>query len=138
MPCILYHDLTCHVSVCTLAFICVLYNIIDGDAFQLLILTTIVTAVKKGLRSKMEFARLEFISVLSQLVKAYPNHPKFSPMVPLSHHEPEADFFENVKHIQLHRRTRAFRKLAGLCGEGTLTSECTMTFILPLANHVSV
>ena len=90
-----------------------------------------VAAVKKGLRSKLEFARQEYISVLSQLVKAFPT------MAALSHNEPEADFFENVKHIQLHRRTRAFRKLAGLCAEGTLTQACIMNFILPLANHVS-
>ena len=96
-----------------------------------------VTAVKKGLRSSLEFARLEFISVLSQLVKAYPSHPRFSSMAPLSHHEPEADFFENVKHIQLHRRTRAFRKLAGVCREGSLSQLSIMNFILPLANHVS-
>lgn len=96
-----------------------------------------VAAVKKGLRSRLEFARVEFIAVLSQLVKAYPTHPKFSSMAPLSHHEPEADFFENVKHIQLHRRTRAFRKLAALCAEGALSRQSVMNFILPLANHVS-
>ena len=100
-------------------------------------MTTMVAAVKKGLRSKLEFARQEYISVLSQLVKAFPAHPRFSSMATLSHHEPEADFFENVRHIQLHRRTRAFRKLAGLCAERTLTQACIMNFILPLANHVS-
>ena len=111
---------------------------VDDDCFQLLVMTTMVAAVKKGLRSKLDFARQEYISVLSQLVKSFPTHPRFSSMASLSHHEPEADFFENVKHIQLHRRTRAFRKLAGLCAEGTLTQACVMNFILPLANHVSV
>ena len=114
------------------------FSYVDGDGFQLLVLTTMVAAVKRGLRSKLEFARQEYISVLSQLVKAFPTHPRFSSMAPLSHHEPEADFFENVKHIQLHRRTRAFRKLAGLCAEGSLTQACIMNFILPLANRVSV
>ena len=113
-------------------------NCTDGDTFQVLILTTMLVAVKKGLRSKLEFARQEFITVLSQLVKAYQTHPRFSSMAALSHHEPEADFFENVKHIQLHRRTRAFRKLATLCAEGSLTQACVMNFILPLANHVSL
>ena len=113
------------------------YVHVDDDAFQLLVMTTMVAAVKKGLRSKLEFARQEYISVLSQLVKAFSTHPRFSSMASLSHHEPEADFFENVKHIQLHRRTRAFRKLASLCAEGNLTQACIMNFILPLANHVS-
>lgn len=109
----------------------------DSEPFQLLILSTIVTAIRHGLRSKMEYARHEFISVLSQLVRSYPSHPRFVDMVSLCHDDPEADFYENVKHVQLHRRTRAFRKLAVVCREGTLSQTGMMSFLLPLANQVS-
>ncbi len=96
-----------------------------------------MSAVKQGLRSKAEFARHESISTLSQLVKTYPTHPRFSDIVPLTHKEMEADFFENVKHIQLHRRTRAFRRLANVCAEGGVSQTSYMWFLLPLANQVS-
>ena len=59
-------------------------------------------------------------------------------MTALSHKETEADFFENVKHIQLHRRTRAFKKLAGVCSEATVSQASFMGFLLPLANQVRV
>ncbi len=72
-------------------------------------------------------------------MKAYPTHPRFSDLVALGHHEAEADFFENIKHIQLHRRTRAFRKLASVCSEGDGVSQAAyMWFLLPLANQVCV
>lgn len=102
----------------------------------MLILSATLNAVKDGLRSKEEFARHESISILSQLVKMYSDHFKFSDLVPLSHAEMEADFFENVKHIQLHRRTRAFRKLAAVCSQGTISQASYMNFLLPLASQV--
>ena len=109
----------------------------DGEAYQVIIIGVLLSAVKQGLRSKAEYARHESISTLSQLVKAYPTHPRFSDLVSLSHHEMEADFFENVKHIQLHRRTRAFRRLASVCMEGGVSQTAYMWFLLPLANQVS-
>ena len=84
-----------------------------------------------------QFARHESISLLAQLVRIFPSHTKFSDMTILTHKDPEADFFENVKHIQLHRRTRAFRKLAAVCSEGALTHYSMTTFLLPLASQVS-
>lgn len=110
----------------------------DGEAYRVLILGATLSTVKEGLRSKAEFARHESISILSQLVKAYPTHTWFSDMASLSHKETEADFFENVKHIQLHRRTRAFKKLAGVCSEGDVSQASYMGFLLPLANQVCV
>ena len=66
----------------------------------------------------------------------------------LSHKDPEADFFENIRHIQLHRRTKALRKLAAVVSsssslslssapEGTpLSNGSIMSFLLPLASQV--
>lgn len=104
--------------------------------FHHYILQSVTTTIKQGLRSKHDFARQEAIDILSQLVQTYDHHPKFSDMACLYHHEPEADFFLNVKHIQLHRRTRAFRKLARVCSEGSVGQSSCLNFLLPLANHV--
>ena len=84
-----------------------------------------------------QFARHESVSILSSLVKSYPTHPKFSDMAThLTHAEKEADFFENVRHIQLHRRTRAMRRLAAACREGQLIPHSMTAFLVPLANQV--
>jgi len=83
-----------------------------------------------------QFARHESISLLSQVVRAYPSHSQFTNMTSLTHQDPEVDFFENIKHIQQHRRTRALRRLAEVCAEGSLTQASIMTFLLPLASQV--
>ena len=95
-----------------------------------------VTMVKQGLRSKQDFARLESISTLSDLVKTFSQHPRFQDLFLLSHADPEVDFFLNVHHIQLHRRTRAFRKLCAVCSGGSIGQTNCLGFVLPLANHV--
>ena len=110
--------------------------LVDREAFNLFVLTSMVTAVKKGLRSKQEFARHEVISILSDLVQTFSHHSRFCDLSLLSHSDPEADFFLNVKHIQLHRRTRAFRKLAKICFEGSIRETNSLDFVLPLANQV--
>lgn len=109
----------------------------DKEAFHLFVLGSLVVTVKQGLRSAQDFARRESVDALSRLIQAYPRHPKFADLVCLRHEDPEADFFSNVQHIQLHRRTRAFRKLAKYCSEGGVVGQGScLEFLLPLANRV--
>ena len=85
----------------------------------------------------VQFARLEYVSLLSSLVKCYPHHARFSDMAThLTHEDKEADFFENICHVQLHRRTKAMRKLACACKEGLLGSHSMTGFLVQFANQV--
>ena len=85
----------------------------------------------------LQFARLEFVSLLSSLVKCYPRHPRFSDMAThLFHEDREVDFFENIRHLQLHRRTRAMRRLAAACRDGRLGPHSMTGLLVPLANQV--
>ena len=43
----------------------------------------------------------EVIAVIGQLVKSHREHPRLKELVILSDPDPEADFFENVRHIQV-------------------------------------
>ena len=84
-----------------------------------------------------QFARLEFISILSSLVKCYPHHPRFIDMAThLANDDKETDFFENIRHLQLHRQTKAMRKLAAACKCGQLSPHSMTGFLAPLANQV--
>ena len=49
----------------------------------------------------VQSAHHEFVAVLACLVKTYLSHPKFTDMYQLLNDDPEQDFFENVKHIQV-------------------------------------
>lgn len=140
------------------------YTHVPADKeFGLLISDVMVGAVMRGLRSKhevcnastfvvapvllclllsplplLQFARRESFSVLSQLVKTYPSWPLFSELRVLTHKDAEVDFFENVHHIQLHRRTKALRRLATACREGTFSLQTATKFVLPTANQASL
>ena len=54
----------------------------------------------------------------------------------LANDDKEVDFFENVRHLQLHRQTKAMRKLATACGCGQLSPHSMTAFLAPLANQV--
>lgn len=54
--------------------------------------------------------RQEMLALLQRCVTCLP--ASFPDLVALAHEDPEADFFFNIAHIQLHRRSRALQKLA--------------------------
>lgn len=55
--------------------------------------------------------RHEFIPLLVALINSFPNHHQLKYLQYLSHSDVELDFFENIVHLQIHRRQRAFRHL---------------------------
>ena len=57
-------------------------------------------------------------------------------MIILTNTNPEIDFFKNIRHLQLHRRTKALRMLSIVCAKGDLSRYSMMSFLLPLASHV--
>ncbi|CAB1444416.1 unnamed protein product [Pleuronectes platessa] len=82
---------------------------------------TILDAVHKGLRSKTESVQHDYTNVLACLVKTFPSKKEFRDLVQLTdYNDLESDFFEHMKHIQIHRRGRALRKLAKQLTEGTV------------------
>uniref|UniRef100_A0AAX7VDC5 UTP20 small subunit processome component n=1 Tax=Astatotilapia calliptera TaxID=8154 RepID=A0AAX7VDC5_ASTCA len=96
----------------------------------------ILDAVHKGLRSKTESVQHEYTTILACLVKTFPSKKEFRDLVQLANYsDPESDFFEHMKHIQIHRRGRALRKLAKQLTEGTvlLTPRSLQNYIMPYA-----
>uniref|UniRef100_A0A8C9YSM5 UTP20 small subunit processome component n=1 Tax=Sander lucioperca TaxID=283035 RepID=A0A8C9YSM5_SANLU len=97
---------------------------------------TILDAVHKGLRSKTESVQHEYTSVLACLVKTFPTRKEFRDLVQLTNYSDlESDFFEHMKHIQIHRRGRALRKLAKQLTEGqvVMTPRSLQNYIMPYA-----
>ncbi|XP_072311103.1 small subunit processome component 20 homolog [Eucyclogobius newberryi] len=97
---------------------------------------TVLDAVLKGLRSKTESVQHEYTTVLACLVKTFPSKKEFTDLVQLTdYNDPESDFFEHMKHIQIHRRGRALRKLAKQLTEGAvvLSPRSLQNYIMPYA-----
>ncbi|XP_075065353.1 small subunit processome component 20 homolog [Mixophyes fleayi] len=104
--------------------------------FREIIIRTLLDSLKTGLKSKVENIQQDYTTLLSNLIRTFPEHPEFSDMVQLTdYNDPEMDFFENMKHIQIHRRARALRKLAKNITEGNLvlSSKSLQNYIMPYA-----
>ena len=99
---------------------------------------TILGMVRKSLRSKNETLRLQSIAFLGHMaLECSEIHPVLRDLSHLANKEdPEVDFFENMQHLQLHRKARALLKFCSVAktlkkapNPKTLTQ-----FILPLAS----
>ncbi|XP_077356066.1 small subunit processome component 20 homolog [Festucalex cinctus] len=124
-------------TLCLSAIIVQLAAVSAGEhVYKDVIQHTILDAIHKGLRSKTESVQHEYTNVLACLVKTFPSKKEFRDMVQLTdYNDPESDFFEHMKHIQIHRRGRALRKLAKQLTEGTvvLSPRSLQNYIMPYA-----
>ncbi|XP_069485978.1 small subunit processome component 20 homolog [Ambystoma mexicanum] len=107
----------------------------EGE-YKEIIQQTLLEALRKGLKSQSENVQQDYTTLLCCLIRTFPNHPEFEDLVQLTDlNDPEMDFFENMKHIQIHRRARALRKIAKQLVEEKviLCSKSLQNYIMPYA-----
>ncbi|XP_062441952.1 small subunit processome component 20 homolog [Rhea pennata] len=124
-------------SLCLTSFIRRLAEIdCAEDDYRELIQHTLLESLRRGLKSKTESIQQDYTSLLACLIQTFPANPEFRDLVQLTNrHDPDMDFFENMKHIQIHRRARALRKLAKQLTEKkiVLSSKSLQNYIMPYA-----
>ncbi|KAJ1163535.1 hypothetical protein NDU88_003993 [Pleurodeles waltl] len=106
------------------------------EEYREIIQQTLLESIRRGLKSKAENIQQDYTTLLSCLIRTFPNHPEFKDLVQLTDYtDPEMDFFENMKHIQIHRRARALRKIAKQLVEEklVLSSKSLQNYIMPYA-----
>uniref|UniRef100_A0A914X119 Small subunit processome component 20 homolog n=1 Tax=Plectus sambesii TaxID=2011161 RepID=A0A914X119_9BILA len=87
--------------------------------------------VKKGLRHESEIVR-----ALVALITSFPTHAKLRHLTQLRDTtETDLDFYDNITHIQMHRRQRALRRLTDSLQskQVSIPIEVLLAFVLPLA-----
>ncbi|EPX71364.1 U3 snoRNP protein Utp20 [Schizosaccharomyces octosporus yFS286] len=109
----------------------------EYDAFKASIFqNSILPYIKTNMKHKNEFIRQEFLSLLNYSIAKLPTFESISDMHALLFDgDEEANFFNNILHIQLHRRRRAMRRLATICDTGVIKSSNISHIILPLLEH---
>jgi hypothetical protein len=126
------------------------------DAAWLEILISIlVPAIRRGFKQSIDSVKRGFIYLFTHLVRsigstslgAASDESFHADVIPLLHEDPEQDFFENITHIQHHRRIRAMMKLRNQltmsahqqdtvpCNTLTLTSSTYNHVLIPLSYH---
>jgi U3 small nucleolar RNA-associated protein 20 len=106
------------------------------EGFEALVNDVLISSLKYGIRQKSELIRSEIVAVLGYFIKLNPTRPSVQDMhVLLVGDDDEASFFNNILHVQQHRRLRALRRLATEAGKGNIESTNLGTIFLPLVEH---
>jgi len=96
----------------------------------------LLPSLRKGALESSELVRAEYLSVMASLIKQSSDWQELSDMRGLLvDDDEEASFFNNILHIQQHRRLRALRRLAGEARQARLSSTNISQFFVPLIEH---
>lgn len=99
---------------------------------------TILMLIRKGITSKNETVRLQSLAFLGHMaLECADVHPVLRDLSLLANRaDPEVDFFENMQHLQLHRRARALLKFCTIARtlQKPISPKTLTQFILPLCS----
>ncbi|KAI0820961.1 armadillo-type protein [Irpex lacteus] len=96
-------------------------------------LRVLFPGLKNGLRSRNELVRAELLGVISYSIQKCEAIAVLQDMRPLlASGDEEANFFNNVLHVQTHRRARALRRLVEFCNETKIRSTTLAEIFFPL------
>ncbi|KAI9926925.1 U3 snoRNP protein [Aspergillus wentii] len=108
----------------------------NEEEFESLVTDALFPGLQFGIKQKSELIRSEFVSALGYFVKLNPTRPSVQDMnCLLVGDDEEASFFNNVLHIQQHRRLRALRRLATEALQGKFQASNISTIFIPLNEH---
>lgn len=81
----------------------------------------LIPAMRRAMSYGNDSVKCGFMALLAHMVRVFHTVPKLADlelyhvdMYQLVHQDPEQDFFENITHIQVHRRAKALSKLRAL------------------------
>ncbi|KAJ8099878.1 hypothetical protein POJ06DRAFT_301730 [Lipomyces tetrasporus] len=108
----------------------------DRVQFFSLMESVIIPAIRSGLRSETDILRYEHVAIVNTLVRSNAAYPKVTNLqVLLFDGDEEANFFNNIVHIQSHRRQRAIYRLGQIALTHPLGDFNIAHVLLPLLEH---
>ncbi|KAI9803789.1 MAG: hypothetical protein M1825_001669 [Sarcosagium campestre] len=108
----------------------------DRSGYLKLFELVVLPALRQGCRSSSELVRAEYVLIMAQAIRKLPEYAELSNMKALLvGDDEEASFFNNILHIQQHRRLRALRRLAAESNTGRLSGRNISQFFIPLIEH---
>lgn len=117
-----------------------------GQTWRKLLEGCLVPLIRSGLSSRSESARRFFLLLLKEVAQCNKSSPSPNLYGDLSclirEDEPDLDFFQNITHVQIHRRARALQRLRKLLIVDSenltpvpLSLQSLSNVLLPLATH---
>ncbi|THY45871.1 putative HEAT repeat protein [Aureobasidium pullulans] len=113
---------------------------VDGnfkdDDFKQLTISGLFNGLQGGMRDPSELVRSEYLQILAHMIKYFSAWDAVNDMATLLvEGDEEASFFNNILHIQQHRRLRALRRLSEEAHAGVISSNNVSLFFIPLLEH---
>lgn len=108
---------------------------IGNSEFETIMDEVLIKEIRLGVRDKSEIFRVEYVEILQHIVEKAAYNEIQDMECLLMDDDEEANFFNNICHIQIHRRRRAVRRLAGLAAQCRLADTSIAYYILPLLEH---
>ncbi|KAH0166312.1 putative HEAT repeat protein, partial [Aureobasidium melanogenum] len=106
------------------------------EEFKSLTISGLYNGLQGGMRDPSELVRSEYLQVLAHLIKHFSAWDAVNDMTSLLvEGDEEASFFNNILHIQQHRRLRALRRLSEEAHAGVISSNNVSLFFIPLLEH---
>lgn len=85
----------------------------------------------------MKVVRHEFINILASVVECFPEYSEIADLDLLrSKEDPETDFFKNIVHIQLTRRSRALQRLSQSLETTPLRGNTLVQYLVPMCGAI--
>ncbi|KAI5120165.1 hypothetical protein M0805_008432 [Coniferiporia weirii] len=108
---------------------------VDLAEMQVCFVRILFPGLKRCLRAKSDLVRAEVMGVLAHAVEKCDRVIALQEMrVLLAAGDEEANFFNNIFHIQIHRRNRALRRLVDYCDEPGFRSSTLQEIFIPVVN----
>ena len=109
----------------------------DGGPHRAIMERVLMPALRRGLRlpAEKDALRQDMLRLLGATLLILPSlQPEMASL--LSPHEPEADFFQNVTHVQMPRRQRALARLRQRVAAGAFSAATMSGYLLPMLRHL--
>lgn len=107
----------------------------QGPEMQACFVRIVFPGLKRCLRAKSDLVRAEVMGVLAYAVEKCDNVNALQEMrILLASGDEEANFFNNIFHIQIHRRNRALHRLSDFCDEPGFRSSTLQEIFVPVVN----
>ncbi|XP_064627386.1 small subunit processome component 20 homolog [Lineus longissimus] len=107
---------------------------LDDKTYNATVVETLLPLIKSGIKSQSEVPRHEFIKVLAMAVRAFPQHSALNHLSKLTDTDIEVDFFENICHIQTHRRARGLKKFIKHLANHPIPANILLSYVMPMAS----
>jgi len=104
----------------------------NNHDFLAMLERVVLSSIERGIRDQPELIRAEYLSVISYAVSQLPGWPPLTGLSTLLEPDDENSFFNNILHIQQHRRIRALKRLSEEVSAGHVGSKNLAHFIIPL------